>query len=206
MPHIQPSEIANTLLDMEFRLKDGMEHLVVKISRSNKTDFIKLKHDVYTVYEQLHAVLDPSDLMGKATTVDTLSKLFEIDGHKLEGLTSLSVAYLNSLEPEQAVKEIRMALATPQDLMGIPQDMGRIVSIQVQTTRLTGAGAEVVPFKDQHIKPTHWSLYKRDAAGMAHWIEDIQINQGGAGDHYTAVMIKAAKYSQMYSAFIEQVK
>lgn len=85
-------------------------------------------------------------------------------------------------------------------------DMGRIVSIQVQTTRLTGAGVELVAFKDQHIKPTHWSIYKRDAAGMAHWIEDIDLRGAQADVVFGQAMTKAAKYSQMYSAFIEQVK
>jgi hypothetical protein len=94
----------------------------------------------------------------------------------------------------------------PEDLMGLPQDMDRIVSIQVQTTRLTGAGVEMVPFKDQHIKPTHWSIYKRDAAGMAHWIEDIELKGAQADVVWGQVMVKATKYSQVYSAFIEQVK
>lgn len=90
------------------------------------------------------------------------------------------------------------------DLMGLPQDLTKIVSIQVQTTRLTGAGVEMVSFKEQHNKPTHWSIYKRDAAGMAHWIEDIDLRGAQANVIYGQVMVKAAKYSQMYQAFIEQ--
>ena len=105
-------------------------------------------------------------------------------------------------------KIINPTTTEPSDLMGLPQDMGqRIVSIQVQTTRLTGAGVEIVGYKDQHIKPTHWSIYKRNAKGEAQWIEDI-----GLQGNYTAaaafgdVMVKAAKYSIMYQAFIEEPK
>lgn len=78
-----------------------------------------------------------------------------------------------------------------------------VVSIQVQTTRLTGGGVELVSFKEQHNLPTHWSLYKRLRNGQAVWIEDIPLGGGRSDTTYTLVMVKAAKYSQMYKAFIE---
>lgn len=78
-----------------------------------------------------------------------------------------------------------------------------IVSIQVQTTRLTGAGVETVSFKEQHNLPTHWSIYKRLRNGQAVWIEDLPLGGGRSDTVYAQVMVKAAQYSQMYQAFIE---
>lgn len=85
-------------------------------------------------------------------------------------------------------------------------DSQRIVSIQVQTTRLTGAGVEVVPYKSKDYITTHWSLYTRNADGIATWVEDIAIHKGTADAHYAEAMLKAAKLSMEHSAFIEQVK
>lgn len=80
-----------------------------------------------------------------------------------------------------------------------------IVSIQVQTTRLTGAGVEMVSFKEQHNLPTHWSLYKRQRNGQAVWVQDFAIPLGNCADTlYSKVMVAAAKLSMAYKAFIEE--
>lgn len=79
-----------------------------------------------------------------------------------------------------------------------------IVSIQVQTTRLTGAGVEVVPFKSG--TATHWSIYTRNAIGITTWVEDVSLGCAHADTLFGSVMVKAAKLSMEHQAFIEQVK
>jgi hypothetical protein len=97
--------------------------------------------------------------------------------------------------------------------MGLPQDMTtwdaveasqRIVSIQVQTTKLTGAGVEMVSYKSG--EATHWSLYTRNADGITTWVKDIKITKSEAAGHFTEAMVEASKLSIEYQAFIEYVK
>lgn len=159
--YVATSAVPQSLLDMEFRLKDAMETLVVKVSRSNKTDFIKLKTDVYSLYHELNDVVD-----------------------------------------------LRVQDLQPQDLMGYPQaeDMAKVVSIQLQCTRLTGAGVEHVPFVKCTELATHWSLYTRAATGLVEWVEDFHIDAKSSGRAYSNAIHAAAKLSMQHQAFIEQVQ
>jgi hypothetical protein len=165
------SELGEALLGLEFRLKDALYTLNTYTKRSSKTDFMKLRTDVDTVYVDLHKAIEdmlrPSDLMGY---------------------------------PQVAESESTIQFGER-----------RIVSIQVQTTQLTGGGVQVVPFRDSEIstglKATHWSLYTRDQFGIAQWVEDIKIDRDEhAGHKFSEAMVKAAKLSMEHGAFIEQVK
>lgn len=86
----------------------------------------------------------------------------------------------------------------------MPSDPNPVVSIQVQTTFLTGAGVEVVSQSSK--KATHWSLYLRRKDGRCCWQFDIEIPTGKAGTAWGDAMIAAAKLSMEHSAYIEQVR
>lgn len=110
---------------------------------------------------------------------------------------------------QEAFAEIHEALdglvQLPSDLTGLPSVKDNpVVSIQVQTTKLTGAGVEVVSYKGTDA--THWSLYLRTADGLAEWVEDIPLGDQKASNYYTQAMVHAAALSITYSAFIEQPK
>ena len=159
---------------------------------------------------QLTAAL--ADLVNQRNAVMTLLYRFggqsnEEDNQLIDQHGKTLLAIRDELIAE-GDKIINPTTTEPSDLMGLPQDMGqRIVSIQVQTTRLTGAGVEIVGYKDQHVRATHWSIYKRNAKGEAQWIEDIEVSNGQRSDQLHGVaMLKAAKYSIMYQAFIEEPK
>lgn len=77
-----------------------------------------------------------------------------------------------------------------------------IKSIQVQTTKLTGAGVEVVPMADS--RRTHWSLYLRDDKGEARWVKDFPIS-GDTSTSFTRALVEAAKMSMEHKVPIEQV-
>lgn len=79
-----------------------------------------------------------------------------------------------------------------------------VVSIQVQTTRLTGGGVEVV--SRHSADATHWSLYLRRANGLCEWQFDIYIHEGKSGTAWGEAMIAAAKLSMEHKAFIEKVQ
>lgn len=78
-----------------------------------------------------------------------------------------------------------------------------IKSIQVQTTRLSGAGVEVVPMADS--RRTHWSIYLRDDKGECEWVKDIAI-VGDLTPVFTKALVEAAKLSMIHQVPIEQVK
>lgn len=78
-----------------------------------------------------------------------------------------------------------------------------VVSIQVQTTILSGAGVETVSYTKP--EATHWSLYLRLRSGEVRWVKDISVHRDGAALHYTAAMVDAAKLSMQHGAKIEQV-
>lgn len=104
--------------------------------------------------------------------------------------------------------DTKPVLTLPTDLMGYPQaeDMARIVSIQLQCTRLTGAGVEHVPFVKCTELATHWSLYTRAATGLAEWVEDFHIDSKSSGQAYSNAIHAAAKLSMQHQAFIEQIQ
>lgn len=113
------------------------------------------------------------------------------------------------IEVDTMFAEIHEALdglvQLPSDLTGLPSVKDNpVVSIQVQTTKLTGAGVEVVSYKGTDA--THWSLYLRTADGLAEWVEDIPLGDQKASTYYTQAMVHAAALSITYSAFIEQPK
>lgn len=78
-----------------------------------------------------------------------------------------------------------------------------IKSIQVQTTKLSGAGVEVVPQSSS--SRTHWSLYLRDDKGECEWVEDMPITNNPTRALELALM-KAAKLSMEHNAPIEPIK
>lgn len=83
----------------------------------------------------------------------------------------------------------------------------KIVSIQVQTTRLTGAGVEVIPYRAKGDIATHWSIYMRKADGSVVWHSDLQIQAGrNAYNYYGDALMVAAKLSMEHQAFIEQIQ
>ncbi|AUV61849.1 hypothetical protein HWB52_gp34 [Pseudomonas phage Littlefix] len=83
----------------------------------------------------------------------------------------------------------------------------KIVSIHVQTTRLTGAGVEVISYRDKGDKATHWSIYLRKADGSVVWVSDIPIGTGHrANNYYSEAVLAAAKLSMEHKAFIEQIQ
>lgn len=87
----------------------------------------------------------------------------------------------------------------------MPVDPNHVVSIQVQTTFLTGAGVEVVSYTSN--KATHWSLYLRRKDGMCEWVKDLEIKDTPSSNtRYGDAMIAAAKLSMEHSAYIEQVR
>lgn len=77
-----------------------------------------------------------------------------------------------------------------------------IKSIQVQTTKLSGAGVEVVSQADS--RRTHWSLYLRDDKGEVQWVKDIIIGNSSA-NAFTQAMVEAAKLSMEHQVPIEMV-
>jgi hypothetical protein len=82
-------------------------------------------------------------------------------------------------------------------------DINEVVAIQVQTTKLSGAGVEVVPYKTD--LATHWSLYLRERSGETRWVKDICVHRDGPSLHFGAAMVEAAKLSMQYGVRIEQV-
>jgi hypothetical protein len=83
----------------------------------------------------------------------------------------------------------------------------KIVSIQVQTTKLTGAGVELVSYRDKGNIATHWSIYLRKADGSVIWHSDIVIrDQRGANTYYTEAIMTAAKLSMEHQAYIEPIR
>lgn len=105
------------------------------------------------------------------------------------------------------VERVNDAFATLHECIDthpvLVEEPDHIVSIQVQTTRLTGAGVECVSYKEQHNLPTHWSLYKRQANGQAVWVMDLAL-KGLSHERYSEAMLEAAKLSMIYKAFIEE--
>lgn len=80
----------------------------------------------------------------------------------------------------------------------------KVVSIQVQTTKLTGAGVQVVPWKVAGNDATHWSLYLRYEDGNVEWVQDLRVSRSPA-EVYGEAMLVAAKLSMEHQAFIEKV-
>lgn len=78
----------------------------------------------------------------------------------------------------------------------------KVVAIQVQTTRLTGGGAEAVPHLDS--KATHWSIYFRFKSGEAQWVHDTPIDRCGSDGRRTA-LVYAAELSMEYGVPIEKI-
>lgn len=75
-----------------------------------------------------------------------------------------------------------------------------VKSIQVQTTKLSGAGVEVVPIADS--RRTHWSLYLRNEKGEAEWVKDYPII-GDISTTFTRALVEAAKLSMEHQVPIE---
>lgn len=83
----------------------------------------------------------------------------------------------------------------------------KVVSIQVQTTRLTGAGVEHISYRDKGNLATHWSIYLRKADGSVVWHSDLQIYSGRcAANVYDEALLVAAKLSMEHKAYIETIK
>lgn len=78
-----------------------------------------------------------------------------------------------------------------------------VVSIQVQTTIQKGGDVCICASDDNDA--THWSVYTRNAEGRAEWITDYGINRNAALAKQKA-LLKAAKLSQKYQAFIEPIR
>ena len=77
------------------------------------------------------------------------------------------------------------------------------VSIQVQTTILSGRGAEAVSIKNGGA--THWSLYLRRPDGSVEWLEDVTINKTNPSHAFNDAHIRAAKLSMQWQVPIEKV-
>lgn len=87
------------------------------------------------------------------------------------------------------------------------EGIDEVVAIQVQPTRLTGGGVEMIPLNDKLKLATHWSLYKRKASGECTWVADIQIQQGKTASNYHGdALIAAAKLSMQYGVSIENIR
>ncbi|QOC57968.1 hypothetical protein phiK7B1_113 [Pseudomonas phage phiK7B1] len=78
----------------------------------------------------------------------------------------------------------------------------KIVSIQVQTTRLTGGGAETVPYLDG--KATHWSVYVRYKNGEVQWLADTPVDRCSSEGRRTALVF-AAELSMEHGVPIEKI-
>ena len=78
-----------------------------------------------------------------------------------------------------------------------------IKSIQVQTTKLSGAGVELVPQASS--ERTHWSIYLRDDKGECQWVKDITIS-GNTSVSFTQALVESAKLSMLHQVPIEPVK
>lgn len=77
-------------------------------------------------------------------------------------------------------------------------------TIQVQSTKLTGAGAEVVPVAAIGTA-THWSLYVRDDLGEAEWVKDFAIRKDAPQVAKSEALIAAAELSMQHQAAIEAI-
>lgn len=87
------------------------------------------------------------------------------------------------------------------------EGIDEVVSIQVQPTRLTGAGVDLVTMVDKQRLATHWSLYLRKASGVCAWVADIAIQEGKqASNYYGDALIAAAKLSMQYGVKIENIR
>lgn len=80
-----------------------------------------------------------------------------------------------------------------------------VVAIDVQTTRLTGAGVETMPFRTAE-QATHWSIYLRRADGRNEWVTDFNIGHGKASDLYGTAVLAAAKLSMQHQVPILLIK
>lgn len=78
----------------------------------------------------------------------------------------------------------------------------KVVSIQVQTTVLTGGGAETVPYLDA--KATHWSIYFRFKNGEVQWLADTPVDKCSSDGRRTA-LVYAAELSMEYNVPIEKI-
>lgn len=88
-------------------------------------------------------------------------------------------------------------------MIPVPPPARHIVSIQVQTTKLTGAGVEIVEMRSK--KASHWSLYLRWSDGTRDWLDDIPVDCTRQDGAYTEAVMKAAKLSMEHSAYIEKI-
>lgn len=158
------------------------------------------------------------DIVNNRPRLDTVLKKWQSVARQEDQLEAddkvLVSNHLNNLLClRQELNEMAQSRTEPNDLKGLPEDMTtwnevtasqRIVSIQVQTTRLTGAGVEIVPYKGGNA--THWSIYTRNADGIATWVEDFALGGARADTIFGSVMVKAAKLSMEHQAFIEELK
>lgn len=83
-----------------------------------------------------------------------------------------------------------------------------VKSIQVQTTRLTGAGVQTVSFLnklDVNERPTNWSIYLRDEDGTVEWVQDLSYEHTNPARGYATAMVEAAKLSMHHQVPIERV-
>lgn len=83
-----------------------------------------------------------------------------------------------------------------------------VKSIQVQTTRLTGAGATTVSYLkklNDNERPTNWSIYLRDEDGTVEWVEDLNYEHANPARSYAVAMVEAAKLSMHHQVPIERV-
>jgi len=91
----------------------------------------------------------------------------------------------------------------------VESDNSPVVSIQIQTVQIqprdeTGDDAQVVA--SDNPAATHWSVYTRNAEGLADWVEDFPILPGDSGQARTAAQMLADKLAAQYGVFIETIK
>lgn len=83
-----------------------------------------------------------------------------------------------------------------------------VKSIQVQTTRLTGAGVTTVSYLkklNDNERPTNWSIYLRDEDHSVEWVMDLNYEHANPSRSYAVAMVEAAKLSMHHQVPIERV-
>lgn len=83
----------------------------------------------------------------------------------------------------------------------------RVASVQVQTTIQTATDIHICAAADE--AATHWSVYLRDASGIASHVKDFEIknkNPNNVGTAKTSALVRAASLSMEHQVPIEMIK
>lgn len=106
--------------------------------------------------------------------------------------------------------EVRGGRGVPTVFIEGPEfvpDQQPVASIQIQTTIHTEDAVEACGA--DNAEATHWSVYTRDAQGLATWVADYPIkskNPGNVGTAKTSALVRAAKLSMEHLVFIEPIQ